>query len=35
MNIPTMLLFKNGEIIEKLIGLRPAAFISDLINKSL
>ncbi len=35
MNIPTMLLFKDGEIAEKLIGLRPAAFISDLINKSL
>ena len=35
MNIPTMLLFKNGEVAEKLIGLRPAAFISDLINKNL
>lgn len=35
MNIPTMLLFKNGEVVEKLIGLRPAAFISDLINKNL
>ena len=35
MNIPTMLLFKDGDIAEKLIGLRPAAFISDLINKNL
>jgi len=35
MNIPTMLLFKDGEVAEKLIGLRPAAFISDLINKNL
>jgi thioredoxin 1 len=35
MNIPTMLLFKNGEIVERLIGLRPAAVISDLITDSL
>lgn len=35
MNIPTMLLFKDGEIVERLIGLRPAAVISDLINESL
>ncbi|MBN2559231.1 MAG: thioredoxin [Clostridia bacterium] len=35
MNIPTMLLFKDGNVVEKLIGLRPAAYISDLINKNL
>lgn len=35
MNIPTMLLFKNGEIVERLIGLRHATFISDLITKNL
>lgn len=35
MNIPTMLLFKDGEVVEKLVGLRPAAFISDLINKNI
>ncbi len=35
MNIPTMLLFKNGEIVERLIGLRPASVISDLITASL
>ena len=35
MNIPTMLLFKDGDVAEKLIGLRPASYISDLINKNL
>jgi thioredoxin 1 len=35
MNIPTMLLFKNGEIVERMIGLRPASVISDLITASL
>lgn len=35
MNIPTMLLFKNGEIVERMIGLRPATVISDLITASL
>ncbi len=35
MNIPTMLLFKDGQVAEKLIGLRPAAYISDLINKNI
>jgi thioredoxin 1 len=35
MNIPTVLLFKDGQVVEKLIGLRPAAYISDLINKNI
>lgn len=35
MNIPTMLLFKDGAVVEKLIGMRPASFISDLINKNI
>jgi len=35
MNIPTMLLFKDGEIVERLIGLRPAKVIGDLIKASL
>ncbi|MBN2851662.1 MAG: thioredoxin [Clostridia bacterium] len=33
MSIPTMLIFKNGEVVETLIGLRPANAIADLLNK--
>jgi len=33
MSIPTMLIFKNGEVVETLIGLRPASAIADLLNK--
>ncbi len=33
MSIPTMLIFKDGEVIETLIGLRPGNAIADLLNK--
>jgi len=35
MSIPTMLIFKGGEVVETLIGLRPASTIADLLNKNI
>ncbi|MCK5811825.1 MAG: thioredoxin [Clostridiales bacterium] len=33
MSIPTMLIFKDGKVVETLIGLRPGNAIADLLNK--
>lgn len=33
MNIPTLLVFQNGEVREKLIGMRSAESIAELLNK--
>ena len=35
MSIPTLLLFKNGEIVEKLIGARSKAELKSIIDKHL
>lgn len=35
MNIPTLLLFKNGELVERTMGLRPAADLKAMIDKAL
>ncbi|MFO7637643.1 MAG: thioredoxin [Clostridia bacterium] len=35
MNIPTLLIFKKGEIAEKIIGMRSGDAIADLLNKTL
>ena len=35
MSIPTMILFKNGEIEEKLIGLRPKNVLLEMINNNI
>ncbi len=35
MNIPTMLLFKNGELVDRMMGFRPAAEIRAMIDKAL
>lgn len=32
-SIPTVMVFKNGETIDKMVGFRPKAFIKDLIDK--
>lgn len=34
-NIPTMLFFKNGEIVDKQLGAMPKSAIQDIINKHL
>lgn len=33
MSIPTMIIFKNGKIVDKLVGLRPANVLLETINK--
>jgi thioredoxin 1 len=33
MSIPTMIIFKNGKIVEKLVGLRPANVLLESIKK--
>jgi thioredoxin 1 len=33
MSIPTIMIFKNGEVVEKLIGARSKTELSELINK--
>ena len=33
MSIPTIMIFKNGEVVEKLIGARSKSELSELINK--
>jgi len=33
MSIPTMIIFKNGKIVDKLIGLRPANILLETIKK--
>ena len=35
MNIPTLLLFKGGEIVDKAIGARPKAALEQMLNKAL
>ena len=32
-NIPTVLFFKNGEVVDKKIGLTPKAELSDMVMK--
>lgn len=34
MSIPTLLLFKDGEVIEKLIGFQPKEHLVDMISKN-
>jgi thioredoxin 1 len=34
-NIPTMLFFRNGEIVDKQVGAMPKSAIQDVINKHL
>ena len=35
MSIPTLILFKNGEIAEKIVGARPKSDLEDLLDKHL
>ena len=35
MNIPTLLLFKGGEMVERTMGLQPAAALKKMIDKAL
>ena len=35
MNIPTLLLFKQGEIVDKAIGAQPKAALEQMLNKAL
>lgn len=32
-SIPTVMVFKNGETVDTMVGFRPKAFIKDLIDK--
>ena len=34
-NIPTLLLFKNGQIVERVLGIQPKTKLQDLINRHL
>jgi thioredoxin 1 len=34
-NIPTMLFFRNGEIVDKQVGAMPKSAIQEIINKHL
>lgn len=34
-NIPTVLMFKNGEVVEEMTGFKPKATIVELVNKHL
>jgi thioredoxin 1 len=34
-NIPTILFFKNGELVDKQVGALPKAALQDIINKHL
>ncbi|WP_409297328.1 thioredoxin [Peribacillus sp. SCS-26] len=33
MSIPTLILFKNGEAVDKVVGFQPKEALADLINK--
>jgi len=33
MSIPTLIIFKNGEIAEQVVGARPKSFLEDIINR--
>lgn len=35
MNIPTLLLFKNGELVDRQMGFKPAAELKAMISKAL
>lgn len=35
MNIPTLMLFKQGQIVDKAIGARPKAALEQMVNKAL
>ena len=35
MNIPTLLVFKNGELLDKSIGARPKALLAKMLEKAL
>ncbi len=35
MNIPTLLLFKEGQMVDKAIGARPKAALEQMLNKAL
>ena len=35
MNIPTLLLFKQGQLVDKAIGARPKAALEQMLNKAL
>ncbi len=35
MNIPTLLLFKNGELVDRQMGFKPAAGLKEMIEKAL
>ncbi len=35
MNIPTLMLFKQGELVDKAIGARPKTALEQMINKAL
>ena len=35
MNIPTLMLFKQGQLVDKAIGARPKAALEQIINKAL
>ena len=35
MNIPTLMLFKQGQLLDKAIGARPKAALEQMINKAL
>ena len=35
MNIPTLMLFKKGELVDKAIGARPKAALEQMVNKAL
>ena len=35
MNIPTLMLFKQGELVDKAIGARPKAALEQMVNKAL
>jgi len=34
MNIPTLILFKNGEIVDRQMGFKPKAALEDMISKA-
>lgn len=35
MSIPTLILFKNGDIVEKVVGARPKAELEELLERNL
>ena len=35
MSIPTVMLFKNGQVVEKVVGARPKSEFADLLNRNI